>query len=96
WYWNRYPGCQCDVESYTYLPLLEETGFMPTKRYSSATEIFEYCQLIGRRFELYPHALFQTEIADAVWHDDEGRWLVTTSRGDEIRCKYFVTAGGVL
>ena len=96
WYWNRYPGCQCDVESYTYLPLLEETGFMPTKRYSSATEIFEYCQLIGRRFELYPHALFQTEIADAVWHDDEGRWLVTTSRGDEIRCKYFVTAGGIL
>ncbi len=79
WYWNRYPGCMCDVESYTYLPLLEETGYMPTEKYASAAEIFEYCQLMGRHFELYPHALFQTEIADAVWNDDTKRWLVTTS-----------------
>ena len=66
WYWNRYPGCMCDVESYTYLPLLEETGFMPTMRYSSAQEIFEYCQRIGRRWNLYDRALFQTNITDAV------------------------------
>ena len=95
WYWNRYPGCQCDVESYTYLPLLEETGFMPTKRYRVPPRSSCH-RLIGRQFELYPHALFQTEIAGAVWHDDEGRWLVTTSRDGEIRCKYFVTAGGIL
>ena len=54
WYWNRYPGCMCDVESYVYLPLLEETGFMPTERYASATEIFEYCKLLARTFDLYP------------------------------------------
>lgn len=57
WYWNRYPGCQCDVESYIYMPFLEETGYMPSKRYAPATEIFEHSQRIGRHFDLYPHAV---------------------------------------
>jgi cation diffusion facilitator CzcD-associated flavoprotein CzcO len=96
WYWNRYPGCMCDVESYTYLPLLEETGYMPTERYTSAVEIFEYCQLLGRHFELYPHALFQTEITDASWDEELGRWVITTDRGDELRARFFVAAGGIL
>jgi cation diffusion facilitator CzcD-associated flavoprotein CzcO len=96
WYWNRYPGCMCDVESCTYLPLLEETGYMPTEKYTSATEIFEHCQRIGNHFGLYDHALFQTEIAGAVWNDTTKRWLVTTSRGDELTTKFFVTAGGIL
>ena len=82
WYWNRYPGCMCDVESYTYLPLLEETGYMPTEKYASAPEIFAYCQLIGRHFDLYQKALFQTEITTAEWDDDAKRWQVATSRDD--------------
>ena len=69
WYWNRYPGCMCDVESYTYLPLLEEVGYMPTKKYAHAPEIFEYAQLLGRHFDMYPHALFHTEATG----DDVGR-----------------------
>jgi cation diffusion facilitator CzcD-associated flavoprotein CzcO len=96
WYWNRYPGCQCDVESYTYLPLLEETGYMPTERYASAAEIFEYCQLIGRHFGLYDHALFQTVIDTAEWDEDAARWIVTTNRGDTFRTRFLVTAGGLL
>ncbi len=96
WYWNRYPGCMCDVESYTYLPLLEETGYMPTERYASATEIFEYTQLMGRTFDLYPHSLFQTEVTDAVWNDETRRWLVTTSRGDQLSTRFLVLAGGIL
>jgi cation diffusion facilitator CzcD-associated flavoprotein CzcO len=96
WYWNRYPGCMCDVESYTYLPLLEETGYMPTERYAGAPEIFEYCQLLGRTFDLYDRALFQTVITGAVWDDSAGRWIVTTSRGDTISSKYIVIAGGIL
>jgi cation diffusion facilitator CzcD-associated flavoprotein CzcO len=96
WYWNRYPGCMCDVESYTYLPLLEETGYMPTEKYASAPEIFAYCQLLGRHFDLYPLALFQTEIESAAWDDDAGRWRVTTTRGDRLDAKFFVTAGGIL
>ena len=96
WYWNRYPGCMCDVESYTYLPLLEETGYMPTEKYASASEIFEYCQLMGRHFDLYPHALFPTVVEDAEWDEAAGRWHVTTSRGDHLRARFFVTAGGIL
>ncbi|MEQ8839571.1 MAG: NAD(P)/FAD-dependent oxidoreductase [Acidimicrobiales bacterium] len=96
WYWNRYPGCMCDVESYTYMPLLEETGYMPTEKYASATEIFEHCQRIGRQFELYDHALFQTEIATAEWDDEAARWQITTTRGDRIAAEFLITAGGIL
>ena len=96
WYWNRYPGCMCDVESYVYMPLLEETGYMPTEKYASAPEIFEYCRLVGRHFDLYPSALFQTEIRTAEWDDDAQRWIVTTTRDDRITAKFVVIAGGVL
>ena len=96
WYWNRYPGCMCDVESYIYMPFLEETGYMPTMRYAPATEIFEHCQRIARHFDLYPHALFQTEIEGAVWDDEASRWHVTTTRDDELRARFLVTAGGIM
>ncbi len=96
WYWNRYPGCMCDVDATIYLPLLEETGYMPTERYASATEIFGYCQQLGRHFGLYDHALFQTEVESATWDDEAGRWTVTTTRGDELRARFFVAAGGLM
>ncbi len=96
WYWNRYPGCMCDVESYTYLPLLEETGYMPTEKYASASEIFAYCQQLGRQFELYPHALFQTEIDSAEWDEGTLRWQVHTTRADRLSARFLVTAGGIL
>ena len=96
WYWNRYPGCMCDVESYVYLPLLEETGFMPSERYASATEIFGYCQLLGRTFDLYPKTLFQTDVTGAEWDDEALRWQVTTSRNDRLSTRFLVLAGGIL
>ena len=96
WYWNRYPGCMCDVESLIYLPLLEETGFTPSMKYAPAAEIFEQCQNIGRRYDLYPHALFQTEIETATWDEDAARWVVTTTRGDQLSAKFLITAGGIL
>ena len=52
WYWNRYPGAQCDVQAYIYLPLLEETGYIPRERYSYAPEIKEHAQRIGKHFDL--------------------------------------------
>lgn len=96
WYWNRYPGCMCDVESYIYMPFLEETGYMPSMRYAPATEIFEHCQRVGQHFDLYPHALFQTEMETAEWDDDAQRWRITTSRGDQLAARFMVTAGGIL
>ena len=96
WYWNRYPNAACDVESYVYLPLLEETGYMPTEKYAKAPEIFAYCQLLGRTFDLYRAALFQTEIADMRWDENLKRWRVATSRADDISAKFIVIAGGVL
>jgi cation diffusion facilitator CzcD-associated flavoprotein CzcO len=96
WYWNRYPGCMCDVESYVYLPLLEETGFMPTEHYASAPEIFEYSKLLGRTFDLYPQALFQTDVTGAEWDEEALRWQVSTSRGDRLSTRFLVLAGGIL
>ncbi|CAB4688723.1 MAG: NAD(P)-binding protein [Actinobacteria bacterium] len=96
WYWNRYPGCMCDVESYTYLPLLEETGYMPTMKYAGAPEIFAHCQRIGEQFDLYQRALFQTEVSTAEWDESTSRWQVVTSRGDHISSRFLVTAGGIL
>jgi len=96
WYWNRYPGCMCDVESLIYLPLLEETCYRPTMRYVPAPEIFEHCQRIGRQYDLYPHALFQTEIDTAEWDAGSSRWRVVTTRGDQLSARFFITAGGIL
>jgi len=92
WYWNRYPGAQCDVQSYIYLPLLEETGYIPKERYSHAPEIKEHAKRIGEHFDLYKNALFHTWITEMRWDEDASHWAVTTSQGDTIRAK-FVTMG---
>jgi cyclohexanone monooxygenase len=96
WYWNRYPGCRCDIESYTYVPLLEETGFMPSERYVEAAEIYEQCRNIGKHFDLYDDALFQTRVRELRWDEDKMRWNVTTNRGDKISAQYVITATGPL
>lgn len=96
WYWNRYPGAACDVESYIYMPFLEETGYMPTEKYAKAYEIYEHCQRIAKHFDLYPAALFQTEVTDISWRDEDNRWHVTTDRGDAIAARFAIVCGGVL
>src|ERR1700726_2490086 len=96
WYWNRYPGAQCDIESYIYLPLLEETGYVPQEKYSYAAEIRAHARRIGETFDLYKDALFQTEILDLRWLEDEKRWLVATNRDDAIRARYVVMSNGPL
>ncbi len=95
WYWNRYPGLRCDVESYIYLPYLEETGYVPTERYVRGREILGYCQLLGRHFRLYERALFQTKITGMRWDEDAARWMVTTSRGDSFRARFVTTQSGI-
>ena len=82
WYWNRYPGAQCDTASMIYMPLLEETGHMPSEKYAHAPEILEQCQRIGRQYGLYDNALFHTEVEDLSWDEAQSRWTIRTNRGD--------------
>ena len=96
WYWNRYPGAACDIESYVYLPLLEETGFVPERKYSQGPEIRAYSQRIADTFDLYRDVLFQTEVTDMAWDEASRRWTVTTNRGDAIRARFVVMANGPL
>ena len=96
WYWNRYPGAACDIESYIYMPMLEETGTIPTEKYAKAPEIFAQCQRIGEQYGLYPKALFQTLVEEVRWHDDKGSWEVSTNHGDRLRAKFLIIAGGIL
>ncbi len=96
WYWNRYPGAQCDTASLVYLPLLEETGHMPTEKYVHGPEILEHCQRIGKRFGLYHDALFHTEVTDLRWDEADNRWIIQTNRGDRVTAQFVVMGTGPL
>lgn len=96
WYWNRYPGAACDVESYVYLPLLEEMGFMPSEKYARGPEILAYAKRIAEQCSLYEHALLQTQVTRADWDDAAGMWTVSTDRGDRVRARFVVAANGPL
>jgi cyclohexanone monooxygenase len=96
WYWNRYPGAACDIESYIYLPLLEEVGYMPVEKYTRAPEILAYCKKIGERFDLYRAAIFQTEVKEMRWDATSSRWIVTTNRDDAIKARFVIMANGPL
>jgi cation diffusion facilitator CzcD-associated flavoprotein CzcO len=96
WYWNRYPGVMCDVESYIYLPLLEELGYVPTERYASGGEILRHLEAVAERYDLVADALFHTGVTRAEWDESAGRWRVRTDRGDEVTCRYYVLAVGIL
>jgi cation diffusion facilitator CzcD-associated flavoprotein CzcO len=96
WYWNRYPGVMCDVESYCYMPMLEEMEYVPKKRYAMGDEIREHVEAIARRFDLTDAALFHTGVQRTEWNDELARWVLHTDRGDEIRAKYVILAVGIL
>jgi len=96
WYWNRYPGAMCDVESYCYLPLLEELGYMPKHKYSFAPEILEHSRRIARHYGLYDKALLQTAITGMAWDEAAQLWRITTNRGDAFTAQFVAMANGPL
>ena len=96
WYWNRYPGASCDIESYIYFPLLEETGFIPKKKYTDAAETLEYCHIICEKYQLYDNACLQTEVTSTVWNEDINRWIVSTNKKDKIKARFVVHSNGPL
>jgi cation diffusion facilitator CzcD-associated flavoprotein CzcO len=96
WYWNRYPGAMCDTAAMIYLPLLEETGHVPSQKYTPAPEIFRHAQRIAEQFGLYGDALFSTQAIRLEWDAPSARWVVHTDRGDAIRARFVVTGTGPL
>ncbi len=96
WYWNRYPGAQCDIEAYCYLPLLEELNYMPKEKYSYAPEIYSHSQRIAESFNLYEGAIFQTRVTDLRWDEDAARWKISTDREDAISARFVIMATGPL
>jgi cation diffusion facilitator CzcD-associated flavoprotein CzcO len=96
WYWNRYPGAQCDTASMVYMPLLEETGHMPSEKYAHAPEILAHCQRIGKQYGLYDNALFHTEVVSLNWDEAKSRWTIRTTRGDAFTAQFVGMGTGPL
>ena len=96
WYWNRYPGVMCDVESYIYMPMLEEMNYVPTTRYAFGDEIRRHLDAIATKYGLVDDALFHTGVETSEWDEATSRWIVRTDRGDEIRARYLIMAVGIL
>ena len=96
WYWNRYPGAQCDTASFVYMPLLEDTGHMPSEKYCKGPEILDHCRRIGEHFDLYEKAVFSTEVTSLNWDESASRWIIKTNRGDEMRAKFIAMGTGPL
>ena len=96
WYWNRYPGIACDVESYSYLPLLEEMNYIPSMKFAAGFEIMEYCQKMAEKFGFYDKCLFHTTVEKTQWDESTARWTVSTDRGDAMKAKFVVLANGIL
>ncbi|MFI7389457.1 flavin-containing monooxygenase [Streptomyces tendae] len=96
WYWNRYPGIHCDVESHVYLPLLDETGYVPEWKYSPGEEIRRHAVRIAEKFDLRADALFSTSVTSLTWEETAQAWIVTTNRGDRFHATYVMTATGTL
>jgi cyclohexanone monooxygenase len=96
WYWNRYPGAQCDIEAYCYLPLIEELGYMPKEKYSYAPEIYEHSQRIANHYRLYDNACFQTRVTGMTWDEAAARWTIETDRGDAMKARFVISCTGPL
>ncbi|KAH4133405.1 hypothetical protein HBH98_008350 [Parastagonospora nodorum] len=105
WYWNRYPGLMCDVESYMYMPLLEETGYMPKHKYAYGPELLEHAKRIAQHFGLSDKALFRSQATEVRWDDEVRSWKIQIIEGRgpnearrqlNVSSRFMIVTGGVL
>ena len=99
WYWNRYPGARCDIESmfYSYQfddALQQEWNW--SERYSPQPEILEYANHVADRYDLRRDIQFDTRVSAAHWDDEAGRWSVATEDGETVTAQYFILGTGNL
>lgn len=99
WYWNRYPGCRCDVESleysFSFSPELDQEWKWP-ERYGNQGEILQYVQHVADRFDLRRHVTFNTRVKSAVFDGRSNRWTITTDKGESFSAPYCIMATGNL
>ena len=99
WYWNRYPGARCDVESMQYSyqfsdELAQEWSW--SERYSAQPEILRYAEHVASRFDLNKDIRFNTRVTSAHFDEASGQWTVTSDKGDAVRARYAIMATGCL
>ncbi|MEB0013837.1 NAD(P)/FAD-dependent oxidoreductase [Glaciimonas sp. Gout2] len=99
WYWNRYPGARCDVESMQYSYSFSEElqqEWQWTERYPKQDEILRYINHVADRFELRSDIAFETRISSAIYDAESQRWTVLTEHGDTMSARFLITAAGCL
>jgi cyclohexanone monooxygenase len=99
WYWNRYPGARCDVESLNYSFSFDtdlEQEWTWSERYSPQPEILAYANHVADRFDLRRDIEFETSVVEATWDDDACRWAIATSKGETVEARFYVMASGCL
>lgn len=99
WYWNRYPGARCDIESidysYSFDPEIEEE-WVWTEKYATQPEILRYAQHVAKRLDLRRDIRFSTKVVEAVWDEAASVWHIRTDQGQELSCRYYIMASGCL
>ncbi|WP_051342758.1 flavin-containing monooxygenase [Pseudonocardia spinosispora] len=99
WYWNRYPGARCDIESYSYSysfsPDLQQE-WRWSERFAGQPEILRYLEHVADRFDLRRDIVLDTRITSATWDDDRARWVLTTDIGDRLSARYLISGAGNL
>jgi len=96
WYWNRYPGAQCDTEAYIYMPWLEEAQYVPSQKYAGGPELLHYFKYLAAHFGLYENTCFNTKADSFHWDEATHRWIVRTDRGDLFRARFICLCVGNL
>ncbi len=99
WYWNRYPGARCDIQSIDYSYSFDadlETEWQWSEKYATQAEILRYVQHVADKFDLRRDIEFSTPVETAAWDDKASLWRVQTGRGDELSCRFYVMATGCL
>ena len=99
WYWNRYPGARCDVESMQYSYSFSEElqqEWEWTERYPKQAEILRYVNHVADRFDLRSNIALKTRVASAIYNDADSQWTVQTDQGDKVTARFLISAAGCL
>lgn len=99
WYWNRYPGARCDIQTldygFSFDPELE-LAWKWSEKYATQPEILRYINFVADRYDLRRDIRFETQVESATWDDDAQQWLLKTNKGASVTCRYYVMASGCL